>query len=410
MRPMYARHRLDIGIGDLVNAAGPRRRTGRPETAPAGTLRCLSVRSGFHLLLEALDLPRGSEVVFSALTHPDLPRLAEHHGLVAVPVDLDPDTLAPRPALLESALSPRTRVVVVAHLFGGLVDLTPVAELARRAGALLVEDGAQAYAGPEYDGDPRAAVSMFSFGMLKTATAVGGAALHVRDDGLLARMDAIQARWARQDESAYLAAVARCTALLAGSRQLPYRLLTEYHRATGRDLDAVVNGAVRSFRSRSGAELARRLELRPCRSLLVTLDRRRARFDAGRLARRAAAGESAMELLPDGLFHPGSRMLRRTHWLFPVVTGDPDALVAAARASGFDAARAASNLCAIPAPRGRACLTPLSAARMLAGLVYLPMYPEIPEAERRRLLSEVVAGPWASPLAPRRPAAAEVPE
>jgi perosamine synthetase len=395
---MYARHRLDIGLRDLVPAAAARRR-GQPGTAPAGAMGCLSVRSGFHLLLQALDLPRGSEVVFSAVTHPDLPRLAEEHGLVGVPVDLDPETLAPRPTLLESAVTPRTRLVVVAHLFGGLVDLTPAAEVARRAGALLVEDCAQAYAGPGWEGDPRAAVSMFSFGVLKTATAIGGAVLYVRDGGLLTRMALIHACWPRQREAAYAARVARCAALLAGGRPLPYRLLAEYHRATGRDLDAMVNGAVRSFPAGGGAELVRRLELRPSRSLLRALDRRRARFDPGRLARRAAAGELATELLPAGLFHPGNRMLRRTHWLFPVVADDPDALVAAARAAGFDAARAASNLAAVPAPPGRERLAPLSAGRLVAGLVYLPMYPEIPEPERRRLLTEVLARPerWPAP-------------
>src|SRR2546429_9194474 len=127
MRPMYARHRLDIGLTDLASAAAATwRRSASPEPEPTGALRCLSVRSGFHLLLGALDLPAGSEVVFSALTHPDMPRLVERHGLVSVPVDIEPGTLAPDPELLEAALTPRTGLVVVAHLFRGLVDLGPV--------------------------------------------------------------------------------------------------------------------------------------------------------------------------------------------------------------------------------------------------------------------------------------------
>src|SRR2546430_15614694 len=122
---MYARHRLDIGLAGLAAIAAVHPGPPRPGPDGPGSLRCLSVRSGFHLLLRALDLRAGDEVVFSALTPPDLPRLAEHHGLVPVPVDLDPRTLAPDPALLEAALSPRTRLVVVAHLFGGLLDPEP---------------------------------------------------------------------------------------------------------------------------------------------------------------------------------------------------------------------------------------------------------------------------------------------
>jgi perosamine synthetase len=145
---VYARHRLDIGFADLAMAAAAR---GRQAPPSSGGLSCFTVRSGFHLPLEALALPAGGEVVFSALTPPDQPRLVEQHGLVAVPADLDLDTLAPRPDSLRTALSARTRIVVVAHLFGGLVDLAPIAEAARRAGALLVEDCAQAYAGPGQD-------------------------------------------------------------------------------------------------------------------------------------------------------------------------------------------------------------------------------------------------------------------
>ena len=396
---MYARHRLDIGLAGLAAIAAVHPWLARPEPDGPGSLRCLSVRSGFHLLLRALDLRAGDEVVFSALTHPDLPRLAEHHGLVPVPVDLDPRTLAPDPALLEAALSPRTRLVVVAHLFGGLVDLEPAAALAGRAGALLVEDRAQAYAGPGDDGDARAAVSMFSFGLLKTATAVGGAVLHVRDERLLAAMRAVQAGWPRQEEAEHLAAAGRCAALVAAGRPLPYRLLAACHRAACRDLDTLVNGAVRAFPAAGGTELVRRLERRPSRSLLLTMDRRRRRFDAGRLARRAAAGEAAMRQLPPGLLHPGDAMLRRTHWLFPVVAADPDEVVVRARFFGFDAARAASNLHAVPAPPDRPRLTPLNARRILDGLVYLPMYPEVPEAARRRLLTEVL-----SRVSERRPA------
>ncbi|HCK72012.1 MAG TPA: aminotransferase DegT, partial [Planctomycetaceae bacterium] len=51
---------------------------------------CLSVRTGFDLLFQALNLPAGSEVLVSALTIDGMLRVIEEHDLVAVPVDLDP--------------------------------------------------------------------------------------------------------------------------------------------------------------------------------------------------------------------------------------------------------------------------------------------------------------------------------
>src|SRR2546429_9968136 len=96
MRPMYARHRLDIGLTDLASAAAATwRRSASPQPEPTGALRCLSVRSGFHLLLGALALPAGREAVFSALTHPAMPRLVDRLGLAPAPRDIVPATLAP---------------------------------------------------------------------------------------------------------------------------------------------------------------------------------------------------------------------------------------------------------------------------------------------------------------------------
>src|SRR6266702_6873231 len=127
MKRLYARHRLDIEPSDLaaglaaMSASDPRRAAADLERlwSPGGqALATYSVRSGFHLLLSTLQLPPGSEVLFSAVTHPDMPRLALHHGLIPVPIDLEPATLAPRPELVHRAITDRTRMLVVAHLFG----------------------------------------------------------------------------------------------------------------------------------------------------------------------------------------------------------------------------------------------------------------------------------------------------
>lgn len=101
----------------------------------------LSVRTAFDLYLKALDLPRGSLVVCSALTIPDMVTIFEEHGLVPVPVDLDPETLAPEPGALEAEVArcggggggggaasggeqqqkQRVRAIYVAHVFGAQV-------------------------------------------------------------------------------------------------------------------------------------------------------------------------------------------------------------------------------------------------------------------------------------------------
>src|SRR3546814_1345768 len=111
--------------------------------------------------------------------------------------------MAPRLVLIERAIGPNTRAMVVAHLFGTRLDLDPVIELAHRKGLVVFEDCAQAFDGQAYKGHPEADVAMFSFGQLKTATALGGAILRVRDAGLRGKMGVIQDTYPVQPAGAY---------------------------------------------------------------------------------------------------------------------------------------------------------------------------------------------------------------
>ena len=152
-------------------------------------------------------------------------RIAEAHQLQPIPLDIDLETLAPQTHLLERVISSRTRVVVVAHLFGTRIDLSAIAAQARRAGALVVEDSAQCFRGPGAGGDTLADVSLFSFGPIKTATALGGAVVEVKDPQLLQRMRAIEASWPRQSRWTYLRRVVRFAGLLALTNPRIYRIL-----------------------------------------------------------------------------------------------------------------------------------------------------------------------------------------
>ncbi|HXF98882.1 MAG TPA: DegT/DnrJ/EryC1/StrS family aminotransferase, partial [Gaiellaceae bacterium] len=348
---MYPRHRIDIRPGDLAFAAVACARPWRRErleraieelvAPPDDALACLSVRSAFDLLLGALDLPAGSEVLVSAITHPDMVGILELHGLTPVPVDLDLETLAPSPELAEELVSERTRMLLVAPLFGCGVDLAPLAAVASRHGLLLVEDLAQDLREPGLAGSPHADVSLFSFGPIKTATALGGAVARVRDDGLRARMRAALAAWPLQPRRELLARTARFALLAALARPAAYGAFVRACRRRGRDLDELLSSFVRGFRvPYHDPAFAARIRRRPSAPLLALLRRRLATFDRERLARRAALGERLASALPQELFHPGRRAPVRTHWVFPVVAGDPGRLLAEVRRQGLDAAPA----------------------------------------------------------------------
>jgi dTDP-4-amino-4,6-dideoxygalactose transaminase len=384
---LYARHQLDIRPAHIAAALAALPASNHQRAAAdverlwsrdSSAVACFSVRSGFHLLLSALALPRGSEVLFSAVTHPDMPRIAEHHGLVPVPVDLDPATLAPRQEALLWGIGPRTRILVVAHLFGGRVDLVPLASFCRREGLLLVEDCAQSFRGLPDTGDPCADVSMFSFGLLKTATALGGAMLTVRDQRLRDPMHAIQRRWPVQKRRAHLKRIAKTAAFMVFTRPVPYSMLSRVCAALEVDFDSLVNSAARAFPAGSTRALVDRLERRPAAPLLRLLEYRLKTFDLDRLLARAASGKRLAAMLAPGL-HVGGSALDHTHWLFPVVSHRPYVLIEASREAGFDAARSASSVTAIAAPAYRSELEPRRAIDLMSRLVFLPAYPELPD-------------------------------
>lgn len=404
---MYPRHRFDICARDLLFGSLACLWAWRryPEdvvrmcSAEDDGLVCLSVRSGFDLLLRALAFPAGSELLLSAVTHPDMVRIIERHGLRAVPVDLDLETLTPRAAAFERAVSPRTRAVLIAHLFGGRVDLGPIADFAREHDLLLFEDCAQAFRGPHDTHQPLADVSMFSFGSLKTATALGGALLRVRDPVILRRMSEEQEGWPVQRRHAYFGKLLKFLCLILISNPVAYGLVFRACDLLDRDFDAVVNGAARSFapRDRAGRGGAReadeeffaRIRRRPSAPLLTLLARRLRTLDAARITRRALSGERVARRLPRNVVHPGRLSADRTHWIFPVLAPDPENLISTLRREGFDASRATSNISVVEASAESSELAPAEAIRMVSNVVFLPVYPELPDEALRHLVGVV---------------------
>jgi len=394
---MWSRKRLDIGWTDLLYAAmrsclavddeKAARRVERLWPEPRHMLACLSVRSAFDLLLGELALPRGSEVLMSAITIADMVRIVEHHGLVPVPVDLDLAMAAPTEEAWRRAITPATRAAVVAHLFGARTDLEPLAGLAREHGFVLIEDCAQAFEGTEWAGHAQADASLFSFGTIKSCTAMGGAVVRVRDLGLLGRMRAAQAAWPRQSRRSYLGRVAKCAVLKALSGRGPCGLLIGACRVTARDYDRWVNKSVRGF---PGPGLIRRIRRRPSTALLDVLARRLQRFDARRLAAQQAKGKMLNELLRGRVLCPGGDAVPHSYWVFPVIVKEPQRLIERLARRGFDATQGQS-LCVVPPPVSRPEAKAASAKTVLDRIVFLPFYAAMPGSAVRRMAEVTLA-------------------
>ena len=376
---MIPRKRLDIGWSDLLyglfrclwpgDRAEVRDRIERFWSSEGASLACLSVRSGFDALLHVLDLPPGSEVLMSALTIRDMTRIVEENGLVPVPVDLDARTLAVRPESLARAVTPKTRAIVVAHLFGSRMPMEPVVRFARENHLFVIEDCAQAYTGDEYRGHPESDVSLFSFGPIKTATALAGGMLRFRDRSLGDRVRSWQSRWPVQSRWKFTTRLAKYSFLKLLSYPSVFTLFAWGCKAVGASHDAVISGSVRGF---AGPGFFDKIRQRPSAPLLRLLERRFRNFDRSGIAERTRRARQTIDLFPD-LERPGDEAAFHTYWVFPVLDDDPERLIHHLWARGIDATRGASSLCVVAPPEDRPETDPAEALAMFARLLYVPV-------------------------------------
>jgi dTDP-4-amino-4,6-dideoxygalactose transaminase len=332
----------------------------------------LSVRSLFDLWLSAKGWRPGDRIVFSAFTVADMPYIARAHGLEVAAVDIDPLTGEPDIDVLRDVVDDRTRAVVYTHLFGARGDVTPVLALAHERGALLVEDCAEAYAGPRWRGHGQSDLVLFSFGPIKTATAFGGGLARVRDSTTRTEMLRLAAAMPRQPRVEYLRRLMKYGVLAAATDPRFFAVLVRLLDRMGLGHDAVLNRLTRGF---PGPDLLRRIRRRPPAPMVRMLDRRLGQGDQ-RLMQRVGLGHHLVSAL-DGVVVPTSGVPHHGYWLVPVLAPDPEALVRRLASAGFHATRGRAFAVVEHDPGVRA-RAPIGAHELYEQVVYLPFAPGMP--------------------------------
>ncbi|WP_367387859.1 DegT/DnrJ/EryC1/StrS family aminotransferase [Lewinella sp. LCG006] len=157
---------------------------------------CANGTDALQIALMALGLQPGDEVIVPAFTYVATAEVIALLHLKPVMVDVDPLTFNVTAALVEAAITDKTKAIVPVHLFGQSCDMAPILELAKKHNLYIVEDNAQAI-GARYtfpDGKVKAAgalgdIGCTSFYPSKNLGAYGdGGAIYTDNDELAAKL------------------------------------------------------------------------------------------------------------------------------------------------------------------------------------------------------------------------------
>ena len=388
MRPLPRRgvHRPPGTLRALLRGAVDPSALERFEATAADVLsveHAVAVGSGRlaqRLLLEGLGLPAGATVLLPALTFHAVPAVVRDLGFRVRFVDVDPRTLLVDMERLAEAFAEGAAAVVVTHLFGLVQPLGPVRELAEEAGAVVLEDFAQAFGATEGAAPVggRARAGYTSLETVKILPTFGGGLAVTNDAGLAAHLRSARARLAAPAPGRLAKKVLLGHVEAALSRPEGFALAWPIF---GRGDDADLIARYKAGKKKAGSHAA---ALHPAQAAVGLAGL--AALPA-HLARRRALAERLRGQL-GGCDLPTVAPDTDPAWYQVVARcSDPDGLAAAARAEGVDIGRGVAT----DLSEG-ACREAAEAAR---SVVQLPCHPGLTDADVDRVAA--VARPWLSP-------------
>jgi dTDP-4-amino-4,6-dideoxygalactose transaminase len=319
--------------------------------AYCGARHAVAVANGTDALvlaLRAYGIGPGDEVVTVANTFIATGEAIFLNGARPVFVDVDPDTFTMDPAALEAAITPRTRLVLPVHLYGHPAPMAAINRIAARRALPVLEDAAQAH-GATDEGRRAGALghaACFSFYPAKNLGAYGDAGMVVSSDA----------------------------AFVARVRQMAN------HGAGTHRYDNVVVGTNSRLDTLQAAILRVKLRHLP-------------QWDEERRERVRAYSEALRDVA--GVRLPRERPGARSAWhLFTIRVAERDALKAHLGAQGIATAvhypRPIHLQPAMAAAGGRTGDLPVS-EQLSREVLQLPLYPELPLEDVRRIASEVAS-------------------
>lgn len=186
------------------------------------------------------DLQPGDEVILPSYTFVSTANAVVLRGAVPVFVDIRPDTLNIDEALIEAAITERTKAIMAVHYAGVVAEMDPIADIAQRHGLFVIEDAAQALFST-YHGRQAGTLSdaaAFSFHETKNILSGEGGALIVQDETYFNRAEVIREKGTNRSQF-FRGSVDKYTWVDVGSSYLPSELIAAFLYAQLENVKAI---------------------------------------------------------------------------------------------------------------------------------------------------------------------------
>jgi dTDP-4-amino-4,6-dideoxygalactose transaminase len=199
-----------------------------------------SCTHALELAAMLLGIEPGDEVIMPSFTFVSTANAFVLRGARPVFVDIRPDTHNIDEKLIEQAITPRTRVIVVVHYAGVACEMDEILAIAGRHGLAVVEDNAHGL-GAQYHGRPLGslgALSTLSFHETKNIQCGEGGALVINDDAYVEQAEVIREKGTNRSKF-FRGEVDKYTWVGMGSSYLPSDLLAAFLTAQLENFDDI---------------------------------------------------------------------------------------------------------------------------------------------------------------------------
>jgi dTDP-4-amino-4,6-dideoxygalactose transaminase len=154
------------------------------------TIAVSSCSEAMFLVVKALGIGPGDEVITSPITFASTVHAILHNGATPVLADIEADTFGVDPAAVERALTARTKLILPVHFGGQACRIREIVRIANAAGVPVLEDAAHSF-GARVDGELLGRIgtaTAFSFYATKNLTSAEGGAVTTEDEALAQRV------------------------------------------------------------------------------------------------------------------------------------------------------------------------------------------------------------------------------